>query len=303
MSESRLIGFKDASSWERRGDRIVGRARDKSYKEILRSGIPIEYFIDESRNQASTSLSVWAQYWNSKPHILIRPRPDFFEPDPSYLKKKYTKTHNACNCMLCSVYTDMQIDIDTDTDSDYSSMSVSSHHSSINVETDYGDSLDLYPKLRNHRGSPRKSRSKKRTYTPKIQKNARILNRGKVRIDSENLETVKYEQEWQDNLDNVISEIFYKLRYPPVKSAKRYSNQDATKIVQRFATYVDSAIHPTAKKIIREWELRCKTLCSEYKELPVIYTPRYFNMSDWTEYGMYDDNYKDFVVLTFRLFI
>jgi hypothetical protein len=41
-----IFGFQDANSWERRGNFIVGRAKDSSYKEKLRSGIPIEYFLE-----------------------------------------------------------------------------------------------------------------------------------------------------------------------------------------------------------------------------------------------------------------
>lgn len=41
-----LYGFRDSNAWEVRGNRVVGRARDSTYKEKLRSGIPIEYFFE-----------------------------------------------------------------------------------------------------------------------------------------------------------------------------------------------------------------------------------------------------------------
>jgi hypothetical protein len=44
-----VAGFADSDAWMRLPDgRIVGKARDKSYKEIARHGIPIEVLVDET---------------------------------------------------------------------------------------------------------------------------------------------------------------------------------------------------------------------------------------------------------------
>lgn len=44
-----LTGFKDADAWALRSDgMIVGRARDRSYKEVARDGVPIDILVSSS---------------------------------------------------------------------------------------------------------------------------------------------------------------------------------------------------------------------------------------------------------------
>lgn len=95
---SRIIGFSDADAWERRGNLIVGRARDASYKEKLRSGIPIEYFIDQKDQEQLENQRV------SEPVTLVTSHPvrltedkyyyssDIFaEPDPLRSHRKISR--------------------------------------------------------------------------------------------------------------------------------------------------------------------------------------------------------------------
>ncbi len=78
MAAEPIFGFRDSNAWERKGNRIVARARNTSYLEKLRSGIPIEYFFDLD-DFSSTS----------KKTMTKRIRPDFMEPLPwlKYISK------------------------------------------------------------------------------------------------------------------------------------------------------------------------------------------------------------------------
>jgi len=76
-----ILGFCDSDAWERRGNLVVGRARDSSYKEKLRSGIPIEYFLDVKEQEEQDKRMYIEMKSDTKTRTIPRPRPEFFEPE------------------------------------------------------------------------------------------------------------------------------------------------------------------------------------------------------------------------------
>ncbi|NBR60866.1 MAG: hypothetical protein EBT86_04290 [Actinobacteria bacterium] len=82
-SATPLFGFSDSDNWERRGNRIVRRARDTSYKEKVLSGIPIEYFLNVPASEEITcarpddstlvpSESNHDDHWSEESHELFK---------------------------------------------------------------------------------------------------------------------------------------------------------------------------------------------------------------------------------------
>ena len=80
-----LTGFADADAWAYRADgAIVGRARNSSWAEQVRAGVPIDYFMEMDATQPLLSLS------------LSLSRDALFEPTPHM--PKYHSAYNADDC-------------------------------------------------------------------------------------------------------------------------------------------------------------------------------------------------------------
>lgn len=244
-----LYGFADSGGWQRLGNRVVGRARNSSYKEAVRSGVPIEYFLDMSMAESEPlgALALGSmdspvdsegednrEYWSS---IL-------WEGDEDRLTEKGDGREADCR------------------------------------EADLHEDFYYEPRVtRNHHGSSR-SAHKKRTpkHEPKAQKVPTRLSRGRVRNCPESPYEARAEVDWEEMCSRVIDTTIWGELRRPNSYRPLYIYKDYDSIIRRFRSKLDRSIHPTSKDITKFWQDSKSAILADYTPLRItIPEPRYFN--------------------------
>ena len=289
-----ITGFAD-NCWEVREDgSVVRRAMDRSYKEHLLSGIPIEEIIDskicsESVLQSPRVFKIWSTYWSTKPV-----RPIFLEPAVikplkcsrcrSILKKEW-EWHTCLAWITCEdcgqEYQDDPIE-----DTHYCNHSVNPENCDANANADdipaYYHDLSV---IHNHRGKPKKaSRRKQPKFITKAQKNASVLARGKIRREFD-LPTNSFKalQEWQKIQDNYITTISFQLRW----GEKQYRWCDVDSIIKRFETTLEPE-----DNVMKKWYIWSSMFLKEYMPIDRTIYHRYFDSLSWDDYESWDSDYR-----------
>ena len=265
-SATPLFGFSDSDNWERRGNRIVRRARDTSYKEKVLSGIPIEYFLNVPASEEITCASP-----------RRRVRPEFMEPEPRMLYRGSSRRPDDSKL----------VPSESNHDDHWSEES----HELFKIITMFDDPIVV----RNHRGHFRSSRKKRiPKFEPKAQKIPARLNRGKDRYSTESCYESRNEMEWLDMCDRVIdSTIWWEMR-KPCSYQPKYSYRDYDSIICRFKAKLEFSIHSTSEHIINAWNKYKKEIQADYTPLPN-YEPnfRYFDRTSDVEYDEWEWDWID----------
>lgn len=272
MSEP-IIGFRDADAWERRGNYIVARARNMSYIEKLRAGLPIEYFLDldEAKSDTKEEKTLDIHGTPNKVGQLKSTRPDFMEPMP-----------NIWDDLVPSKAT-WDIDpVDHDDLFKYIEglSTTRNHRGPARFRGRRNKTSKHEPK--NQKTPGHSGRDKTSKHEPKAQKIPAHLGRGQVRVDSDDIEYTKYETKWTEDCEFIINnKIWWELRCPQSYSCGcKYTYRDYDSIIRRFRAQLDPILHPTYEKIIAVWENTKTTILADYKPINLTITipqPRYFN--------------------------
>lgn len=267
-----IFGFTDADAWERHGNRILARARDSSYKEKVRSGLPIEYFLD--LKDAEESIH--------KPGKPTR-RPDFMEPEPCWCGQTFCD--NPEDFIEYKYHEDLP-------QFDEGYKDIVEHHSMIYAwqteKVEYPELFEEPTIQRRHRRSRGTTRrGKKPAHETKSKKLPARLGRGKVRGDHENPDKAIALENWLQARDLIVSEcIWWELRHPG-SHRPHYTYKDYDSIIRRFVAKLDPDTHPTSEHIRQEWQKSKSAILADYTPLKIeIPPPRYFNGSfyeDWSE--------------------
>ena len=267
-----LTGFSDADAWERCGNRIIARARNASYKEKLRSGLPIEYFLELDDSSEPEPETGQAQAAKTTPDF----RPEFMEPVPSWHDYKLLRSYRF-NYVRPSDDTQHISYEDRQAHDDFLD-----HYAMV-----YGwnwantDPIDLIPEpsLRHHRKS-RRIRKTNPKYEPKAQKNPKVQNRGKVRQISDDPVKVNKESAWSDMVEDFIDHTLIWALRRPGSYQPRYSYMNCIRIIRRFQSLLDPEIHTDICSISKFWENIKDSILTDYIPIPLLIipeNPRYFN--------------------------
>jgi hypothetical protein len=234
-----LYGFADSGGWQRLGNRVVGRARDSSYKEAVRSGVPIEYFLDMSMAE---SEPLGALALGSMDSPVDSEGEDNREYWSSIL---WEGEEDGLGC-------------DTDCREDL---------------------YDEPRVTRNHHGSSRSAHKKRTPkHEPKAQKMPSRLNRGKLRCVVETPYEARAEVDWEEMCDGVIDTTIWEELRRPNSYRPLYTYKDYDSIIRRFRSKLDRSIHPTSKDITKFWQDSKSAILADYTPLRIIIPePRYFN--------------------------
>lgn len=282
-----ISGFADSDAWERRGLNVVARKRNSSYKEALRCGLPIEYFIDlKDAEDEAIRLSEEAikpleeEPMKSYEEESIRP----LNIDDYSIKFQGVEKSNEGTTELLYIMGELPVlrvkrgvlEIDNRL---YTFMK---KKIIINIK----------PKPK---GLPKKPHPHpQQKYPNKLQKKLNKLDRGEIRIEHFRLDSIKSENEWLDNLENILyNDIWEELRFRNSYKMK-YSIPDCKKILQRLRVHLDISTHPTRYEILLTWNLLKKSILQDFepiKIVPVSY--RYFEWNDDLNDGYSDiDDYS-----------
>jgi hypothetical protein len=237
-----IYGFADSGGWQRLGNRVVGRARDSSYKEAVRSSVPIEYFLDMSMAE-SEPLGALALGSMDSP-----------------VDSREDKIPEYWSSIIC------EEDGLTEKD-DY------------DISECREDMYDEPLVTHNHR-RPARSAHKKRTpkHEPKAQKIPSRLNRGKLRCVVETPYETRAEVDWEEMCDRVIDTTIWEELRCPGSCSPKYTYKDYDSIIRRFRSKLDRSIHPTSKDITKFWQDSKSAILADYTPLRIIIPePRYFN--------------------------
>ena len=259
-----VIGYVDCAKWERVGNRIYRVALDKSYKEHLLSGLPIEsiFAIEDINTRQTAGCKRCRRVFDSIEQRLVH------------------ECNMIVTCEDCGMeYQDDPFeDIHTCRDVDVPEISDS--------YSDYEE--DFSVECRARKGKKKTSSRHVPKFEAKISKRKQRCIGYVQKIDNSSTLPVaaRNEQNAYNKWEKCVNDILGSIEYDLVCGENCYSRADIDAIVARVRQLF--TVDQTYDQMVNEWNKKKKAILADYKSLIVPF--RYFNQLFHEEW---DDAYND----------